>query len=84
MSVSAALMLPPTESPATAIRLPSRLPELNPVENVWEYLRKNNLALRVHDTYDDIVDACCNAWNGLIAAPAILASITQRAWASAS
>ena len=49
-----------------------------------EYLRKNNFALRVHDTYDDIVDACCNAWNGLIAVPAILASITQRAWAVAS
>jgi len=25
-------------------------------------LRKNNLALRVHDTYDAIVDACCKAW----------------------
>ena len=37
-------------------------PELNPVENVWEYLRKNNLALRVYETYDAIVDACCNAW----------------------
>jgi hypothetical protein len=66
------------------ICLPPYAPELNPVENVWEYLRKNNLALRVHDTYDDIVDACCNAWNGLIAVPAILASITQRAWAVAS
>lgn len=34
-------------------------PELNPVENVWEYLRKNKPALRVFDNYDASVDACC-------------------------
>lgn len=61
------------------ICLPPYAPELNPVENVWEYLRKNNLALRIYDTYDDIV-----AWSRLIADPDILTSITQRAWAVAS
>ena len=50
--------------------LPPYSPELNPVENVWEYLRKNKLALRIHDRYEDIVEACCEAWNDLIADPA--------------
>jgi transposase len=27
----------------TPIFLPSRAPELNPVENVWQYLRQNGL-----------------------------------------
>ena len=37
--------------------LPPYAPELNPTENIWEYLRKNYLALRVFDDYDAIVDA---------------------------
>ena len=31
----------------TLIPLPPYAPELNPVENVWEYLRKNKLANRL-------------------------------------
>ena len=68
----------------TLIRLPSYAPELNPIENLWEYLRKNNLALRVHDDYDDIVEACCKAWNDLLDMPQQLASITRRTWAHVS
>ena len=64
--------------------LPPYAPELNPVENVWKYLRKNNLALRVFDAYDAIVDACCTAWNTLLSAPNVLKSLTHRTWATAS
>ena len=53
----------------TPILLPSRSPELNPVENVWQYLRPNWLSNRVFETYDDIIDAACDAWNKLIAQP---------------
>jgi transposase len=65
----------------TILTLPSYSPELNPVENVWQYLRQNYLAIRVFDDYDAILDACCSAWNKLIAAPHTVASITQRHWA---
>src|ERR1700730_10291804 len=54
------------------------------VENIWEYLRKNKLANRIYETYEDIVEACCDAWRSLIAAPDRIASITQRSWASVS
>ena len=43
------------------LTLPPYSPELNPVENVWAYLRANTLAITVFDTNDDIVDACCKA-----------------------
>ncbi len=43
--------------------LPPYSPELNPVENVWQYLRANWLAISVFDHNDAIVDACCDAWN---------------------
>jgi DDE superfamily endonuclease len=61
--------------------LPPYAPELNPVENVWHFLRQNRLSNRVYDTYDAIVGACCDAWNDLMATPERVASITTRAWA---
>ena len=61
--------------------LPPYSPELNPVENVWQFLRQNYLANRVFATYDAIVEACCQAWNALAAAPNIIRSIAARSWA---
>jgi hypothetical protein len=65
----------------TLLPLPSRSPELNPVENVWQYLRQNQLSLRVWPDYDAIVATCCQAWNALMAMPDRLASIIRRGWA---
>jgi hypothetical protein len=65
----------------TLLPLPSRSPELNPVENVWQHLRQNQLSLRVWPDYDAIVATCCQAWNALMAMPDRLASITRRGWA---
>jgi len=61
--------------------LPPYSPELNPVENIWQYLRQNYLANRVFNTYTTIVDACCDAWNALVAQPAKITSIATRHWA---
>ena len=68
----------------TLLPLPPYAPELNPTENIWEYLRGNNLAIRTYDTYQAILEACCEAWNDLVAMPARLASITRRDWATVS
>jgi len=65
------------------LRLPPYSPELNPVENIWQFLRQNHLANRVFNTYADIVDACCEAWNALTAAPETITSIATRPWAAA-
>jgi transposase len=65
----------------TLIFLPSRSPELNPVENVWNYLRQNWLSNRVFDTYDAIIEAACQAWNNLVAQPETITSIGKRKWA---
>ncbi len=68
----------------TPLILPPYAPELNPVENVWQYLRQNKLAIRVFPTQEDIFDACCAAWNDFIATPDRIASITRREWAIVS
>ena len=47
-------------------------------------MRKNKLSNRLYQTYEDIVDACCEAWNYLMARPEEIASIASRSWAKAS
>ena len=73
------LHVPPNIS---LLHLPPYAPQLNPVENVWQFLRQNYLAHRVLDTYDDIVQACCDAWNALACAPDRITSIASRPYAT--
>ena len=63
------------------ILLPAKCPELNPVENIWQFMRHNWLSNRVFKSYDEIVDHCCDAWNKLIEQPARIMSIGNRQWA---
>ena len=58
--------------------LPSRAPELNPVERIWQFLRANWLSNRVFDGYKAIIEAACEAWRNLIAQPDIITSIGMR------
>ena len=46
----------------TLLSLPPYSPELNPMENVWAYLRQNKLCALVWPTDKDILDACQDAW----------------------
>ena len=66
----------------TLLHLPPYAPELNPVENIWQYLRQNALSHLVWESYEAIVDACCKAWNDLVATPHRIRSIATRQWAS--
>lgn len=66
----------------TLLLLPSYSPQLNPVENVWAYLRGNLLNRRVWDSYDEIVGACCTAWNACINDTRRVKTITERLWGS--
>jgi transposase len=72
-----ALAVPPN---ITLVPLPPYSPELNPVERVWLYLRERFLSLRVFPRYSAIVDACCAAWNRLVAEPGRLRSLCDQPW----
>jgi hypothetical protein len=72
------LKIPPN---ITLMPLPPCAPELNPVENVWQFMRENWLSNRVFASYDDIIDHCCFAWNKLTDQPWRIMSIGLRDWA---
>jgi transposase len=76
--VTAALIIPQNIS---IIPLPAKCPELNPVENIRQFMRDNWLSNHIFETYDDIVDHCCDAWNKLIGQPERIVSIERRQWA---
>jgi len=72
------LQVPPN---ITIVHIPPYSPELNPVENVWQYLRHNKLASMVWQSYEQIVEACCQAWNFIANDPDRIRSIGIRKWA---
>ena len=76
--ISERLVVPPN---ITIVKLPAKCPELNPVENVWQFLRCDWLSNRVFASYDAIVDHCCDAWNRLADQPWRDMSIGLREWA---
>lgn len=43
------------------VALSAKCPELNLVENIWQFMRDNWLSNRVFTSYDNIVDHCCDA-----------------------
>jgi hypothetical protein len=45
-------------------------------------MRSNWLSNRIFETYDDIVEAFCEAWKKLIALPITITSIGTRDWAN--
>lgn len=66
----------------TLLRLPPRSPELNPVENIWQFMRDNWLSNKIFTPYNDIVDHYCFAWNQLVDQPWRIMSIGIREWAN--
>lgn len=76
--ISSKLKVPPN---ITLVPLPAKAPELNPVENVWQFMRENWISNRIFTSYTDILDHCCDAWNKLIDRPWTIMSIGLRHWA---
>lgn len=76
--VTAKLQLPTNLSILT---LPPYSPELNPVEQIWQQLRRSDWANRCFKNYDDILDVCCQAWNKFALQPDAIRSLCSRSWA---
>ena len=63
------------------LRLPPCAPELNSSERLWEWMREHDLSNKAFDSYEHIVDCCCEAWNNLCGEAGRLTSLCSRKWA---
>lgn len=73
-----ALVIPPN---ITLMPLPPYSPELNPMEQVWQQLRRIKLSNTNFKDYDDIVHSCCEAWNTFCDEEGNIQELCTRSWA---
>ncbi|MFS1886050.1 IS630 family transposase [Vibrio sp. 10N.261.54.E10] len=62
------------------IKLPPYSPELNPIEQVWSWLRQHYLANQNFIDYNDIVSKVCSAWNGFLECKDRVTKMCTRDW----
>lgn len=61
--------------------LPPYSPELNPIEQVWQWLRQHHLSNRCFKDYEDIVDSCSKAWIKFTEKVNVVKNLCYRKWA---
>jgi transposase len=62
------------------IPLPPYSPELNPMEQVWQWMKHNYLSNICFDNYEDILDNLTKAWNAFANNIELVKSICKREW----
>lgn len=65
----------------TLLPLPPAAPELNPTEQVWQWLRDRDLANRCYSGYEDILSASSTAWNKFCGVKNQIKNLCSRKWA---
>lgn len=63
----------------TLISLPPYSPQLNPIENLWHYLRSHYWSNRFYADYDALDVAACAAWQQLLAQPDVFKTVCAAA-----
>ena len=63
------------------MHLPPYSPELNPIEQVWAWLRSNDLSNRVFKDYEAIVEQVSVGWNNFRNEVSQVKSLCERKWA---
>lgn len=76
--IARALSVPPN---MTLVPLPPYSPEINGIERLWRYMKDTRLSNSVFPDLDAVVEACCSAWNAIIAEDGRIRSICSETWA---
>jgi len=64
----------------TLIPLPPYSPELNAMEQVWEWMKDRFLFNPCYKDYDAIVTRVCQAWNAFALNRSLVKSLCARSW----
>jgi transposase len=61
----------------TLIPLPPYCPELNPIENLWHYLRSHHWSNHAFEDYDALRQAACEAWQTSCLDPSLIQTVCR-------
>ena len=59
----------------TLVSLPAYSPELNPIENLWHYLKSHYWSNRAYADYDALEQAAVDAWQHAVMNPELMKSV---------
>lgn len=59
----------------TLVKLPPYSPELNPIENLWHYLKSHFWSNRAYDDYDALEQAAVDAWEKAVLNPELMKTV---------
>jgi transposase len=59
----------------TLLQLPAYSPELNPIENLWHYLKSHFWSNRAYADYDQLEDAAIDAWHRAVLNPDLMKTV---------
>jgi transposase len=59
----------------TLLPLPPYSPELNPIENLWHYLKSHYWSNRAYEDYSDLEDAALSAWRTAVLDPELMKTV---------
>jgi len=68
----------------TLLQLPPYSPELNPVENLWHFLKSHYWANRVYKNYQALMEAAQDAWQAVCMVPERIKSICAGSYLDAA
>ena len=59
----------------TVLQLPPYSPELNPMENLWHYLKSHYWSNRAYSDYEELEEAAIDAWRKAVLDPALMKTV---------
>ncbi|MBH9742092.1 hypothetical protein CJ419_20750 [Vibrio navarrensis] len=62
------------------IKLLPYSPELNPIEQIWRWLRQHDLAKQTFTNHNDIVEKICHAWNRFLECADRVKTMCKKDW----
>jgi transposase len=62
----------------TLLPLPPYSPELNPIENLWGYLKENFLSARIYADLEEVIQVGCDVFKNL--SREVVRSVCHRDW----
>ena len=68
-------------SNVSLLKIPPYSPELNPCEQVWQYIKDKWLKNRCYSDYDDILEVATEAWTNFTTEEGRIQSLCSRDWA---